>query len=60
LTLLILQGCASAVDCLEDPKPDCLTTLEYLPVCGCNGKTYSNAGEAVCAGIKDYKQGTCE
>ena len=35
--------------------PDCLCAAVYEPVCGCNGKTYSNACEAKKDGVTDYE-----
>jgi lipoprotein-anchoring transpeptidase ErfK/SrfK len=34
-------------------------TTQYDPVCGCNGKTYSNSCIADVAGIKRYTNGAC-
>lgn len=37
----------------------CVCIQLWMPVCGENGKTYSNSCFANCAGVK-YKQGSCE
>lgn len=57
--LTVGVGCL-AKKCIEKPAGDCVCTMQYDPVCGCNNKTYSNACVAECHGITEYKAGPCE
>ncbi|MBK6544842.1 MAG: hypothetical protein IPO86_02465 [Saprospiraceae bacterium] len=62
--ILFLCSCSKSntlkSNCVENPRPDCICTLDYNPVCACNHKTYSNACAAECAGITDYAPGECK
>jgi len=60
ISLFFVQCKKEKENCKEKAKINCVCTLQYDPVCGCNGITYGNACGAECNGITDYKQGACK
>ena len=58
--LLVAATCKKASnECVEKPAPACMCYEIYKPVCGCNGKTYSNDCYAKCVGITRFTAGEC-
>ena len=51
---------AAPGDCIgEIPKEPVMCTADWRPVCGCDGKTYSNACNAKAAGVTRWEAGEC-
>lgn len=63
ITFLLFTTCSeksgSNGDCLSEPDLNKVCTKQYVPVCGCDGKSYPNVCLAKASGVNSYSQGEC-
>ncbi|WP_460612718.1 Kazal-type serine protease inhibitor family protein [Hymenobacter seoulensis] len=65
---LLLAACQQATPptaqkpCIDASKirKDAMCTMQYVPVCGCDGKVYGNACQATNAGVTSFVKGECK
>ncbi|RZJ58343.1 MAG: kazal domain protein [Hymenobacter sp.] len=55
------RAASPAAGCIDPAKvnPNGMCTMEYNPVCGCNGQTYANPCTARNAGVRTFTTGSC-
>ncbi|MEQ9306594.1 MAG: Kazal-type serine protease inhibitor domain-containing protein [Marinoscillum sp.] len=60
--MAVAAACGESEKCIDSEKinPNGICTMDYNPVCGCDGQTYSNACMAKNSGVLRFENGECE
>ena len=60
--IFMMSACEKEEQCIDESKinTEAACTMDWRPVCGCDGITYGNACSATNAGLLSWTEGECD